>query len=82
MYISRGAVAAKKGAFAIQQTLSSYLHQGGMRMTNYSVLRHPVLHDEAVKRYGTVRRGFMFFLELGASEAERRRSKLSRRPRG
>lgn len=51
-------------------------------MTNYSVLRHPVLHDEVVKRYGTVRRGFIFFLELGASEAERRRSKLSRRPRG
>lgn len=39
-------------------------------MTNYSVLRHPVLHDEAVKRYRTVRRGFMFFLEVGASGAE------------
>ena len=59
-----------------------YNEFGGMRMTNYSVLRNAVPLDEAAERYGTVRRGFMFFLELGASEAERRRSKLSRRPRG
>ena len=36
-----------------------YNEFGGMRMTNYSVLRNAVPLDEAAERYGTVRRGFM-----------------------
>ena len=36
-----------------------YNEFGGMRMTNYSVLKNAVPLDEAAERYGTVRRGFM-----------------------
>lgn len=42
-------------------------------MTNYSVLRHAAPFNEAAERYGTVRCGFMLFLEVGASGAETQR---------
>ena len=36
-----------------------YNEFGGMRKTNYSVLKNAVPLDESAERYGTVRRGFM-----------------------